>query len=92
LYTTSRLDDTIVYDSLLQDIPEDIPEATPCCPIPQFADEYKACDPQAGAPTPPQPYSLQYVEEAGGTRLRVAQRSRRGQIRQRSRSGVRSAG
>ncbi len=41
---------------------------------------------------PPQTYSLWYVEEAGGTRLRVAKRSRRGHIRRRSRLGVRNTG
>ncbi len=41
---------------------------------------------------PPQTYSLQYVEEDGGTRLRVAQRRRRGHMRRRSRLGVRNAG
>ncbi len=33
-----------------------------------------------------------YVEEAGGTRLRVVQRSQAGSLRRCSRGGVRSAG
>ena len=35
---------------------------------------------------------LQYVEEAGGTRLRVAERSQVGSLRRCSRMGVRNAG
>ena len=42
---------------------------------------------KAGAPRPPQTYSLQYVEEADR-----AQRRRRGHMRRRSRLGVRNAG
>ncbi len=43
-------------------------------------------------PQDPRKRTVQYAEEAGGTRLRVAQRSRRGQICRRSRLGVRDAG
>ncbi len=40
----------------------------------------KARDPQAGAPGP-RKRTVWYVEEARGTRLRVAQRSHRGALR-----------
>ncbi len=40
----------------------------------------------------PRKRTVGYVEEAGGTRLRVAQRGQSGALRRCSRSGVRNAG
>ncbi len=40
----------------------------------------------------PRKRTVQYVEEAGGTRLRVVQRSKAGSYRRCSRGGVRNAG
>jgi hypothetical protein len=51
----------------------------------------KARDPQAGAPGP-RKRTVGYVEEDGGTRLRVVQRSQAGSLRRCSRGGVKSAG